>query len=153
MRSITRALCIFIGIYNVGVIVLKKPEYAVYSFIEDDGRTVVEKWFDDNHVPDIVWSDIYALWDFYKSFGPHSIRASVIDFGDGFYGLKIPRKGNPPACLIFRFGPLDEETEITFLAAAIWDEKLKRVRPFGALGTAEENLEILLKHRHRRRRG
>lgn len=138
----------------MNVIVLKKPEYVVYSFVEDNGRTVIENWFDHNQVSDSVWSDIYAFWDFYKSFGLRSIRTSVVDLGDGFYGLLIPRgKGNAPGCLIFRFGPFDEETEITFLAGARWDEKLKRPRPFGSIGTAEENLLILLEHRHRRRRG
>jgi len=135
------------------VIEFKKPEYSVYSFVEDNGRTVIENWFDYNEIPNIVWSNIYALWDFYRSFGPVSIQASMIDLENEFYGLMIPRKGSAPACPIFRFGPFDEQTEITFLAGARWDEKAKRVRPFSAIGTAEENLEILLKQPHRRRRG
>jgi hypothetical protein len=56
-------------------------------------------------------------------------------------------------CPIFRLGPFDEETEITFLAGARWDEKKNGVRPFSAIGEAEENLELLVEDRTRRRRG
>ncbi len=135
------------------VIPFRRLGNAVYSFIEDDGRTVLEKWFDDNEVPEVVWGAIYALWDIYESGGILSIRASVIELENEFYGLMIPRKGDGSACLIFRYGPFDEETEITFLAGARWDDKLKRVRPFSAVGSAEENLEILRQKPSRRRRG
>jgi hypothetical protein len=137
----------------VAVIISIRSEYSVYSFTETDGRTVIEKWFDDNDIPELLWYDLFTRWDFFKNYGHNSIRSSVVDLGGGFYGLMVPRKGGPSACPIFCYGPFDKETEITFLAGARWDEKLKRVRPFSAIGTAEENLEILLEHRHRRRRG
>ena len=135
------------------VIPFKRPEYAVYSYVEDDGRTVLERWFDDNEIPQVVWGSVYALWDIYESGGLLSIRASMIDLGDGFYGLMSPRKGGVSPCPIFCSGPFDNETEITFLAGAQWDDRKKRVRPFGAIGVAEENLEVLLERPHRRRRG
>jgi len=139
----------------VSVIEFKKPEeakYAVYSFIEDSGRTVFEEWFAANGISDILWGGIYALWDIYEAGGPLSISTSVIDLENGFYGLLVPRKGDVTACPVFRFGPFDEATEITFLAGAKWDDKLKRVRPFSAVGTAEENLAVLLERPYRRRR-
>ncbi len=127
--------------------------YSVYVFVEDSGRTALEQWFDDNEVPAIIWAGIFALWDIYENCGPFSIRASTMDLGSGFYGVLVPRKGSVSACPIFRFGPFDEETEITFLAGAKWDDSAKRVRPYSAVGTAEENLEVLLERPHRRRRG
>ena len=135
------------------VIEFKRAEYAVYLYIEDDGRTVLERWFEDNEIPEVIWGGIYALWDIYEAGGPLSKQASVIDLGNGFYGLLVPRKGGVSACPIFRFGPFDEETEITFLAGAKWDDNAKRVRPYSAVGTAEENLEVLLERTNRRRRG
>jgi hypothetical protein len=137
----------------VNVITLKRPRYAIHSYVEDDGRTVLERWFDDHEIPEVIWGGIYALWDIYEGGGPLSIRASVIDLGNGFYSLLVPRRGGVSACPIFRFGPFDEETEITFLAGAQWDDKLKRVRPFSAVGIAEENLELLLQKPKRRRSG
>ena len=135
------------------VIEFKKAKYGIYSYVEDDGRTVLERWFDGNEIPQVVWASIYALWDIYESGGPLSIRASVIDLGGGFYGLMSSRKGGVSPCPIFCFGPFDKETEITFLAGAQWDDRKKRVRPFSAVGVAEENLEVLLQRPHRRRRG
>jgi hypothetical protein len=78
---------------------------------------------------------------------------AVIDLHDGFYGLRSVRKGGILPCPIFRLGPFDAQTEITFLAPARWDSRLKRVRPFSAVGSAEENLEVLLADHSRRRRG
>jgi hypothetical protein len=138
----------------VGVIPFRRSEtpYSVYSFIGDDGNTVLEQWFDDNEIPDVVWGSIYAFWDIYKSGGLLSIRASMIDLGDGFFGLMCSRKGSILACPIFCSGPFDEETEITIMTGAQWDDRKKRVRPYSAVGTAEENLEVLLQKPHRRRR-
>ena len=141
------------GKYNVRVIQFKRPQYSVYAYVEENGRTVLEQWFAENEAPDVVYAAMYALWDIYEAGGIFSIRASVIDLEDGFYGLVIPRKGGFLACPIFCCGPFDEQTEITFLAGARWDDKLKRVRPFSAKGTAEENLDILLQKPNRRRRG
>jgi hypothetical protein len=136
----------------VGVIQFKRPEYAAYSFIENDGRTVLQRLFDERGVPDVFWGAVYGLLDIYEGGGLLSIRESLVDLERGFYGLLVPRKGYSPLCPIFRSGPLDEETEITFLAGAQWDDRQKRVRPYGAVGTAEENLEILLDRPYRRRR-
>jgi hypothetical protein len=130
----------------------RRAGYAVYSFIENDGRTVLERWFEESEVPEFVWAAFYGLWTIYEAGGPLSIQGSVIDVGNGFFGLVIPLRGTVTPCPIFRFGPFDEETEITFLSGAQWDDKRKRVRPFSAVGIAEENLELLLERRHRRRR-
>ncbi len=137
----------------MGVIEFRRPQYSIYSYVEENGRTVLERWFDEKEIPQSVWGAIWALWDIYESGGPLSIQASVIGLEDGLYGLMIPRKGAASACLIFCFGPVDEETEITFLAGAQWDDRRRRVRPFSAIGIAEENLEILLDKPSRRRRG
>lgn len=129
-----------------------RPEYIVY-FFTDGGVNVVRKWFWDQENPDVEWAAFQALLDIYESGGPKSIAASTVDFESGFYGLKVVRRGGALPCPIFTLGPFDEETEITFLAGARWDDVKKRVRPFGSVGTAEENLEVLRENPSRRRRG
>jgi hypothetical protein len=134
------------------VIQFPKAKYSVYFFMEE-GVNVVHRWFWTQDDPEVNWAAFRMLLDIYESGGPDSIAASTVDLGDGFCGLKVIRRGGILPCPIFRLGPFDEETEITFLLGARWDDARKRIRPFGAVGTAEENLEVLLENRGRRRRG
>jgi hypothetical protein len=136
----------------VNVITFRKAEHAVYFFFIGNVN-VVRKWFNDEQIGDVEWPAFQALLDIYESGGPRSIQACTIDLGNGFLGLKVMRRGGVLPCPIFRLGPFDEEMEITFLAGARWDEQKKRVRPFSAIGEAEENLELLLEDPRRRRRG
>jgi hypothetical protein len=136
----------------VNVISLSRSKYAVYFFVEQ-GANIVRKWFRDEQIEDVEWAAFEALLDIYESCGLASIQASTIDAGGGFFALKSVRRGGVLPCPIFRPGPFDEQTEITFLAGARWDERKKRVRPFSAVGEAEENLEVLLGDPSRRRRG
>jgi hypothetical protein len=134
------------------VIPFKRIEYAVYFFLEG-GVNIVDQWFWNQENPDVERAALHGLLDIYKSGGLGCIAASILDFGDGFYGLKVVRRGGVLPCPIFVRGPFDEKTEITFLAGARWDDSKKRLRPFGAVGTAEENLEVLRENPARRRRG
>ena len=136
----------------MNVIQFRKAGYAVYFFLEE-GVSIVRKWFWDQENPDVEWSAFQMLLDIYESGGPESIAASTVDFGNGFYGLKVPRRGGVLPCPIFTLGPFDRETKITFLVGARWDDVKKRVRPYGSVGTAEENLEVLRENPGRRRRG
>lgn len=140
------------GKHNVNVIPFKRSGYSVYFFVKE-GANVVRKWFDDEQIAEVEWAAFQALLDIYESGGPASIQASTIDLENGFFALLSVRRGGVLPCPIFRLGPFDEQTEITFLAGARWDEKKKRVRPFSAIGEAEENLEVLLETPSRRRRG
>jgi len=124
----------------------------VYFFL-DEGVNVVRRWFWQQENPEIEWAAFQALLDIYESGGPRSIAASTVDFEGGFFGLKVARRGGILPCPIFTLGPLDEETEITFLVGARWDDAKKRVRPYGSVGTAEEALELLQANPTRRRRG
>jgi hypothetical protein len=134
----------------VNVIQLRRPEFGVYFFY-DHGVNVVRQWFEQTS--EVAWIAFGAMLTIYESGGIESIRACVTDLGNGFLGLKVAQRVGPIPCPIFRLGPFDEETEITFLAGSRWVEKKNRVRPFSALGEAEENLELLLEDRTRRRRG
>jgi len=136
----------------VNVISFKKAEYSVYFFTKD-GANVIRKWFSDEQIAEVEWAALQALLDIYESGGLTSIQACTIDLGGGFLALLSGRRGGILPCPIFCRGPFDEQTEITFLAAARWDKTKKRVRPFGAVGEAEENLEVLLENPSRRRRG
>ncbi len=130
----------------------REAKYVVHFFLED-GQNVVRKWFSKEEIAEVEWVAFRALLDIYESGGVASIQASIIDLGDGFFALKCVRRGGVLPCPIFRLGPFDEEMEITFLAGARWDEQKKRIRPFSAVGEAEENLELLLEDPRRRRRG
>lgn len=130
----------------------RETKYVVYFFTEG-GRNIVRKWFSDEEIDDVEWAAFEALLDIYESGGIPSIRASIIDLENGFFALKVLRREGVLPCPIFRLGPFDEEMEITFLAGARWDQRKNRVRPFGAVGDAEENLETLLENPDRRRRG
>jgi hypothetical protein len=134
------------------VIQFRRSEYAVYFFMEK-GVSVVPDWFWNHENAEVEFAAFQALLDIYESGGLKSIAASTVIFENGFYGLKVVRRGGILPCPIFALGPFDEKTEITFLAGARWDEAKKRVRPFGAVGTAEENLEVLRENPARRRRG
>ena len=134
----------------MNVISLNRPEFSVY-FYQKEGVDVVRRWF--NEQPEIAWSAFEALLAIYKSGGFHTIQACVEELGGGFLGLKVPQRVGLIPCPIFRLGPFDAETEITFLTAGSWDERKNRVRPFSATGEAEENLESLLEDKGKRRRG
>ena len=136
----------------MNVIQFGKRGYAVYFFVEE-GVNVVREWFWNQENPDVEWAAFQALLDIYESGGVESIAASTMDLGLGFYGLKVVRRGGVLPCPIFSLGPFDEGTEITFLVGARWDDTRKRVRPFGAVGAAEENLEVLRANPKRRSRG
>lgn len=131
------------------VIQLKRPKYGIYFFF-DGGVNVVGRWFEQ--IPEVAWSAFWGILDIYEVGGFGTIQACAVDLGDGFWGLKIPQQTGVIPCPIFRLGPFDEETEITFLTGARWDEKQNCVRPYSAVGEALENLELLLQDRTRRRR-
>jgi hypothetical protein len=136
----------------VDVIRLKRPEFCVYFFWYA-GRSPVAEWFRSRENPESDWAGFQMLVDIYKGGGFLAVRYSTEDLGNGFYGLKVAGRGELIPCPIFTRGPFDTETEITFLVGAGWDERKKRVRPYGAVGTAEENLEVLLESQKWRRRG
>jgi hypothetical protein len=136
----------------VNVIPFKRAGYTAYFFTEG-GVNVVRKWFWDQENPDVEWAAFQMMLDIYESGGIESIAASTVDFENGFYGLKVVRRGGVLPCPILTLGPFDEATEITFLVGARWDDVKKRVRPYGSIGTAEENLEVLRENPGRRRRG
>lgn len=136
----------------MNVIPFRRSEFDVYFFY-DKGVNVVRKWFSDAEIPEVAWIAFCSTLDIYEACGLAAIRSCIVDLENGFWGLKISQRGGPPPCPIFRAGPFDEKSEITFLAGGRWDENKKRVRPYSALGVAEENLELLLEDRTRRRRG
>jgi hypothetical protein len=136
----------------VNVIPFRKPEFSVHFFL-DGAMDVVGAWFSSEANREVEWPAFWMFLEIYRAGGLGAISHSIEDLGDGFLGLKVPRRGGTPACPIFVKGPFDESTEITFLLGARWDERQKVVRPYGSVGTAKENLEVLLEDSARRRRG
>jgi hypothetical protein len=132
----------------VDVISLRR--WRCYCYFDELDRNVLRQWFFENQVTEADRIALQALLDIYEYSGPRAIAASVKDLGGGFYALLSNRKGGIYPCPVFCSGPYGEE-ELTFLAGARWNQKLKRPEPRYVAGIAEERLEALQNDRNRRR--
>ena len=129
--------------------VIPFPEWRVYFYLDDEGRNAIRVWLEAHEIGPVDRWPLQGLIDFIEMAGPDMVGSSIVDLGDGIYGLSSARKGGTPICLLFCHGPVGE-TEITVLAAAEIDGK--RLRPKYAKGIAEEHLENLKRDSKRKRR-
>lgn len=125
------------------------PSWRVWFYEDDQGQNVIVHWLDEHHAAESDRSAFQALLDICECSGPDALTYCTVDLGDGFYGVTSKRKGGLEFCAVFCQGPFTE-SEITFLAAALWVEKV--LRPSYIKGVAEDNLETLRKEPGRRRR-
>jgi hypothetical protein len=131
----------------VGVI-SSLPECRVVFFLDDQHRNVVRQWMIEQDAPDADFVALQALIEICEACGLHAIAHCTSDLGNGFYALKVQRKGGIFPSPVFCQGPFNS-TEITFLAGARMEGK--KIEPRYAVGIAEENLEKLLKEPGRKR--
>jgi hypothetical protein len=132
--------------------VIQFPQWRVFFFLDEQRTNVVRKWLDEQGVSDPDRSALQALIDICEYSGPEALSSCTLDLENGYYALLSKHhKGGIELGPVFCHGPFGEN-EITLLAGARWDSKSKRLRPFSAVGIAEENLEILREDRTRRRR-
>jgi hypothetical protein len=125
------------------------PEWRAFFFLDELDRNVVRRWLDERSVSGSDRSAVQALIDICEFSGPHALLSCTIDLEDGFYALVSKRKGGPELSPVFCRGPFSD-TEITFLAGAVVEQKMLKPRYVKAI--AEENLETLLRDPRRRRR-
>lgn len=135
----------------MNVIPFRRPKFYAFCFYEG-GTNVIQEWFFRCGLEETAWPAFNSILDIYETGGVDAIRAGCVELERGFWGLKIAQASGMMPCVIFKLGPFDEETEITFLAVGTWEKSRKRVRPFTTVGQAEENLEKLLSDKTRRRR-
>lgn len=128
--------------------VISFPSWRVWFYEDAEKHNVIDRWLDEHRASEADRSAFQALRDICEYSGPDAL-ACTIDLGDGFYGLTSKRKGGLEFCAVFYRGPFTE-SEITFLAAALWVKKA--LRPSYVKGIAEENLDALRKEPGRRRR-
>lgn len=120
--------------------VIPFPSWRVWFYEDDQKYNSVHRWLDEHGGSEPDRAALQALLDICEFSGPDALSSCTVDLGDGFYGLVSRRKGGLELCAVFCRGPFSD-SEITFLAAALWVNKAPR--PHYIKGIAEENLEKL----------
>jgi hypothetical protein len=129
--------------------VIYLPRWRIRFFLDDMGRNVIRLWLDEQEVQGPDRSALQSVIDICEYSGPHAVRCSILDHGEGFFSLLSSRKGGPELSPVFWIDPV-VDTDITFLAGALLVGK--QLKPKYAVGIAEENLETLRKYPGRWRR-
>ena len=125
-----------------------RPLCRAYFYVEE-GNNVIQKWLDDEGITLADRAALKSLIDIYEAGGIGVISTTVLELGDGLFGMLVKRKGGVHPCPIFCLGPVDTDSEITFLAGAVRPKK--QLRPYHAIGFAKERYEILQRDSTRRR--
>jgi hypothetical protein len=117
--------------------------------VDEHGHNVIRLWLDEQAILGPDRSALQSVIDICEYSGPDAVQSSILDLGEGFYGLLSRRKGGPELSPVFCHGPVGDR-DITFLAGALFVGK--QLKPRYAVGIAEENLDELRKHPGRWRR-
>jgi hypothetical protein len=134
---------------NVRVIYL--PPWPIYSFITHRTENVIREWLKDEKVPRTQVAIFQAKIDAYEQGGP-DLNPGLIEgpVSKNIYKMKIKgHKGHMQLRPMVCYGPF-ENGEVTMLLGAI--EKDFKLRPGNCKMQAQENREILIQNRMRRRR-
>jgi hypothetical protein len=118
----------------------------VWFYVGEHGN-VIREWLLAQNATEPDRSALQALIDICEFSGPDAIRSSTIDLGNGFHALLSKCHGGMELSPVFCRGPFTE-TEVTFLAGAIWQKK--RLKPSYAKGIAEDHLRELRENPSRR---
>jgi hypothetical protein len=129
--------------------VISFPSWRVWFYEDDQKYNVIHRWLDEHGATGPDRAALQALFDICEFSGPDALAYCTVDFDDGFFGLLSMRKGGLELCAVFFRGPFSD-SEITFLAAASWLDKVPS--PHYVKGIAEENLDKLRKQPGRRSR-
>jgi hypothetical protein len=97
----------------VNVIPFRRPKFYAFCFYEG-GTNVIQEWFFRCGLEETAWPAFNSILDIYETGGVDAIRAGCVELERGFWGLKIAQASGMMPCVIFKLGPFDEETEITF---------------------------------------
>lgn len=132
------------------------PDWRIFCFVDRDGQNVIRGWIGRNCSPELRGAFV-TFAKLIESGGPRTVPGVIQKAGDGFHSLEAKRKGEPPAKLIFCYGPFapygahtgEEQTgELTLLiGCGVGRETLKT-----AISAAHKNYAELIRDIGRRRR-
>jgi hypothetical protein len=134
---------------NASVILF--TQWPIYSFISHRGESVIREWLEQEKVPRTQVATFQAKIDAYERGGP-DLNPGLIEgpVAKNIYKMKIKgNKGHVQLRPMVCYGPF-LQSEVTMLVGAI--EKDFKLRPENCKTRAQENREIVIADRGRRRR-
>lgn len=137
------------GNYNADVISF--PKWPVYCFLSQRAENVIREWLRAERVEKTQIAIFQAKINAFEYGGPELNPGLIAGpVAKDIYKMKIKgHKGHVQLRPMLCYGPFGE-TEITLLVRAI--EKDLKLRPQGCKEKAQENRQILIADRRRRRR-
>lgn len=135
---------------NTGVIFF--PQWPIYCFVTHRNENIIREWLRAEKVPKTQIAIFQAKIDSYERGGP-DLNPGLISDGPvakNIYKMKIKgHKGHVQLRPMVCYGPF-RDGEVTLLLGAI--EKDSKLRPENCKQQAQDNREILIADRRRRRR-
>ena len=134
----------------MGVILL--PKWPIYYFVDHRGQNVIRQWLRDEKVQWAQVATFQAKIDLFERGGPGLTPGFISDgpVAKNIYKMKIKgNKGHVQLRPMVCYGPF-AHNEVTILFGAI--EKDFKLSPKNCKEKAQENLQILIADRTRRRR-
>lgn len=131
--------------------VIHFPQWPIYSFLNSRGDNIIREWLKAEKVPKTQVAVFQAKIDAYERGGP-DLNPGLIagPVAKDIYKMKIKgNKGHVQLRPIVCYGPF-VNSEVTMLIGAI--EKDSKLKPENCKTRAQENRNILLADRRRRRR-
>jgi hypothetical protein len=138
------------GVNNAGVIFL--PPWTIYCFTTHRDRNIIREWLEKERVPKTQIAIFQAKIDSFERGGPDLNPGLVSDgpVAKNIYKMKIKgHKGHVQLRPMVCYGPFGA-SEVTLLFGAI--EKDFKLKPENCKEQAQQNREILIADRSRRRR-
>lgn len=131
----------------------RKLRWSVSSFLADQSvQTVIQEWLSQEliSVSHRVLFQVYI--DILESGGPLLLPGCIFPVSEeeGFYAMNIRPKRQKPVTPVFCYGPVDAQSEITFLVGAPREGGILQAQD--VLPIARHNLQLLLQNPKRRRR-
>lgn len=145
----TRVMQNTTGKDNTGVILFTK--WPIYSFVTHRGENIIREWLKEEKVPRTQVAIFQAKIDAYERGGP-DLSPGLIEgpVAKNIFKMKIKgHKGHVQLRPMVCYGPFTQ-TEVTMLVGAI--EKGFKLRPENCKSQAQENRDIVIADRRRRRR-
>lgn len=128
----------------------QQDRWRVFAFVEFGG-SVLWRWIQREAISGAHVALFHSQLDLFRSGGPEVLPGLVLPISvkEGFYAMRIRPKRQPAITPIFCYGPIDEETEITFLAGAPMENG--KLKAQDLLPIARLNRESILRDPRRNR--
>jgi hypothetical protein len=131
--------------------VIFSTQWPIYSFIDHRGQNVIREWLKREKVPKTQVATFQAKIDIYERGGPDLSPGLIVGpVAKNIFKMKIKgHKGHVQLRPLVCYGP-SVQSEVTMLVGAI--EKDFKLRPDNCKTIAQENREVVIADRERRRR-